>query len=189
MWQCSKLETRQSKPFSSWLSTSAVKPNNSTCHRSLTDVDHGDHPYDALSQMVLEWHLQFCQSSFQNEPERAEQTEHLGRESWYHCLTHVSISSVIRFSSELTSCSTDLDMQSVDAQFLATSRDILSRQHSGVRGGLVTVCLDLHATCDTSDGFAATGITQKVSLWRIVQVPCFHLYVVSFFKELRTSDR
>ena len=65
---------------------------------------------------------------------------------------------------ELTSSGTNLDMQSVDAQFLATSCDVLSCQHSGVWGGLVTVRLDLHAARDTSDGFAATGITQKVSL-------------------------
>lgn len=64
----------------------------------------------------------------------------------------------------LTSSSTDLDVQSVDAQFLASSSNVLSSQHSSVRGRLVTVCLDLHASGDTSDGFAATGITQKVSL-------------------------
>ena len=55
-------------------------------------------------------------------------------------------------------------MESVDAQFLASSSDVLSSQHSSVGRRLVTVCLDLHAAGDTSDGFAATGITQKVSL-------------------------
>ena len=64
----------------------------------------------------------------------------------------------------LTSGSTDLDVESVDAQFLASSRDVLGSQHSSVRRRLITVCLDLHAASDTSDGFAATGITQKVSL-------------------------
>ncbi len=64
----------------------------------------------------------------------------------------------------LTSSSTDLDVESVDTQFLATSCNILSSQHSSVWGRFVTVCLDLHASGDTSDGFAATGITQTVSL-------------------------
>ena len=65
---------------------------------------------------------------------------------------------------ELTSSSTNLDVQSVDAQFLAADCNILSSQHSSVWGGFVTVGLDLHASCHTSDGFAATGITQDVSL-------------------------
>jgi len=64
----------------------------------------------------------------------------------------------------LTSSSTDLDVKRIDAQLLASNRDVLSSQHSSVRRRLVTVCLDLHAAGDTSDGFAATGITQKVSL-------------------------
>jgi len=67
-------------------------------------------------------------------------------------------------SCNLTSSGADFDVKSVDAQLLAASSDILSSQHSGVWGGLVTVCLDLHSTGDTGDGFAATGITQKVSL-------------------------
>jgi hypothetical protein len=36
--------------------------------------------------------------------------------------------------------------------------DVLGRQHGSVGGGLVTVGLDLHATCDTGDGFAARQI-------------------------------
>lgn len=36
--------------------------------------------------------------------------------------------------------------------------DVLGSQHSGVGGGLVTVGLDLHATGDTRDGFAARQI-------------------------------
>lgn len=55
-------------------------------------------------------------------------------------------------------------MQSSDAQLLAAGRDVLGSQHGGVGGGLVTVGLDLHATGDTANGFAATGITQNVSL-------------------------
>jgi hypothetical protein len=36
--------------------------------------------------------------------------------------------------------------------------NVLSSQHGGVGGGLVTVGLDLHATSDTRDGFAARQI-------------------------------
>ena len=36
--------------------------------------------------------------------------------------------------------------------------DVLSRQHGSVGRGLVTVSLDLHATGDTGDGFAAGQI-------------------------------
>lgn len=70
----------------------------------------------------------------------------------------------MNFCRLLTSGSTDLDVESVNAQLLASDSDVLGSQHSGVWGGLITVCLDLHAAGDTSDGFAATGITQKVSL-------------------------
>jgi hypothetical protein len=63
-----------------------------------------------------------------------------------------------------TSSSSDLDVQSIDPQFFASCSNVLSSQHSGVWGGLVTVGLDFHTTSDTGDGFAATGITQDVSL-------------------------
>ena len=63
-----------------------------------------------------------------------------------------------------TASSTDLDVKSGDAELLATGGDVLGSQHGGVGRGLVTVGLDLHATGDTADGFAATGITQNVSL-------------------------
>jgi len=69
----------------------------------------------------------------------------------------------------------DLDVESRDAEFLAAGgytmsvfcqfpflhslrTDVLSRQHGSVWGGLVTVSLDLHATGDTGDGFAAGQI-------------------------------
>jgi hypothetical protein len=55
-------------------------------------------------------------------------------------------------------------VKSVNAQFLASNSDILSSQHSSVWGGLVTIGLDFHASSHTRDGFAATGITQNVSL-------------------------
>lgn len=55
-------------------------------------------------------------------------------------------------------------MECVDAELLAAGGDVLSCQHGGVGGGLVTVGLDLHSTGDSGDGFAATGITQNVSL-------------------------
>jgi len=51
-------------------------------------------------------------------------------------------------------------VQSGNAQFLASSSNILSSQHSSIWGGLVTVGLDLHTTSNTADGFTVTGITQ-----------------------------
>jgi len=58
----------------------------------------------------------------------------------------------------VTTGSPDLDVEGSDAQLLAADGDVLSSQHGGVWGGLVTVGLDLHATGDTADGFAAREI-------------------------------
>ena len=49
-------------------------------------------------------------------------------------------------------------MEGSDAELLAADGDVLGSQHGGVGGGLVTVGLDLHATGDTRDGFAARQI-------------------------------
>ena len=43
-------------------------------------------------------------------------------------------------------------------EIFSVRTDVLSSQHGGVGGGLVTVGLDLHATGDTRDGFAARQI-------------------------------
>lgn len=67
-----------------------------------------------------------------------------------------------------TTSGTDLDVKGSNAELLAAGSDVLGGQHSGVGGGLVTVSLDLHATSDTADGLAATGITQDVSLRTVV---------------------
>jgi hypothetical protein len=78
-------------------------------------------------------------------------------------------------SSVLTTSSADLDVEGSDAELLAADGDVLSGQHGGVRGGLVTVGLDLHATGDTGDGLTATGITQ-VSLCTIfLKCQCPHI--------------
>lgn len=58
----------------------------------------------------------------------------------------------------------DLDVQGGDAEFLASLGNVLSCQHGGVGRGLVTIGLDFHASGHSRDGFAATGITQTVSL-------------------------
>lgn len=60
----------------------------------------------------------------------------------------------------VTTGSTDLDVESVNAELLAADSNILSSQHSSVWGGLVTIGLDLHSAGDTSDGFTATDITK-----------------------------
>lgn len=56
-------------------------------------------------------------------------------------------------------------MQGSDAQLLTPKSHILSCQHGGVRRRFVSICLDLHPSGNTGDGFAATGITQDVSLF------------------------
>jgi hypothetical protein len=76
----------------------------------------------------------------------------------------------------VTTSGPDLDVEGRDAELLAagscslvsvlpstsvSSRvrtDVLGSQHGSVWGGLVTVGLDLHATGDTGDGFAAGQI-------------------------------
>lgn len=64
----------------------------------------------------------------------------------------------------LTSSSSNLNVKGIDPQFLAPRSHILSRQHSSVWRGLVSICLDFHSASHTGDGFTATGITQNVSL-------------------------
>merc|ERR1711962_184250 len=56
------------------------------------------------------------------------------------------------FGSVATSCS-QLHMEGGDADFLASYSHILSSQHSSIRRGLITICLDFHPTCNTRDGF------------------------------------
>jgi hypothetical protein len=70
-------------------------------------------------------------------------------------------------SSIHTTSSANLDVESSYAELLAADGDVLRSQHSGVWRGLVTVGLDLHATGDTADSFAATGITQVSLLHHI----------------------
>ena len=50
------------------------------------------------------------------------------------------------------------------AQFFASRSDVLRSKHSCVRRGLITISFNFHASGDAADGFAATGITQNVSL-------------------------
>lgn len=62
--------------------------------------------------------------------------------------------------SKHTTSGSDLDVEGVDAELLASGSDVLSSQHGSVGGGLVTIGLDLHTTSDSADGFTAAGITQ-----------------------------
>lgn len=64
---------------------------------------------------------------------------------------------------ERTTSGPDLDVEGSDAELLAAGSDVLGSQHGGVRGGLVTVGLDLHTTGNTGDGLTAAGITQKLA--------------------------
>src|SRR5437588_10852373 len=102
------------------------------------------------------------QKTHQHEQGHGEQTEHQGRESWFHYLGNeiVSISITRNISIEqfqLTSSSTDLDVQSSNANLPATGRNILSSQHSSVWRGFVTIRLDLHSPGDTNNCFPSTG--------------------------------
>ena len=55
---------------------------------------------------------------------------------------------------------TDLDVKGSDSQLLAALSNVLSGQHGSVRGGLITISLDLHSTSDTGDGFTAGEISH-----------------------------
>lgn len=57
----------------------------------------------------------------------------------------------------ISTSSTQLDVQGSDAQFLAPLGNILGCQHSCVGRRLISVCLHLHATSHTADGFPTKG--------------------------------
>ena len=57
-----------------------------------------------------------------------------------------------------TTGSAELDVEGVDAAFLAALDDVLSGEHGGVGGGLITIGLDLHTTGNLGDGFTAGGV-------------------------------
>lgn len=76
----------------------------------------------------------------------------------------ISLEQIAALGQWLTSGGSDLDVEGSDAQLLATGGDVLSSQHSGVRGRLITVGLDLHTTSYPANGLTAAGITQNVSL-------------------------
>jgi hypothetical protein len=59
---------------------------------------------------------------------------------------------------ENTTLSTELDVDSVDANSLELTADINGSQHGSVGGGLFSVSLDLHTTGDTGVGFTAGEI-------------------------------
>ena len=49
-------------------------------------------------------------------------------------------------------------MKGGDTDLLALDGNILGSQHGGVRGGLITIGLDLHTSGDTGDGFTTGQI-------------------------------
>jgi len=57
-----------------------------------------------------------------------------------------------------TTGGTKLDVASGDAELLAADGDVLGGKHRGVRGGLITIGLDLHAAGDANHSFAAGEI-------------------------------
>jgi hypothetical protein len=57
-----------------------------------------------------------------------------------------------------THSSPNLDVQRIDTQLLAPRGNVLRSQHGSVWGGLVTIRLDLHASCDTAQRLTAGQI-------------------------------
>jgi hypothetical protein len=58
----------------------------------------------------------------------------------------------------LSSGSSELDVEGVDTELLASEDDVLSGKHSSVRGRLISVSLDLHTSCDSREGFTTGEI-------------------------------
>jgi len=52
----------------------------------------------------------------------------------------------------------ELDVDGGDAELLAADGDVLGGKHRGVRGGLITISLDLHAAGDADHGLATGEI-------------------------------
>lgn len=59
-----------------------------------------------------------------------------------------------------TTGSAELDVEGVDAAFLAALDDVLGGEHGSVGRGLITIGLDLHTTGNLGDGFAAGGVSD-----------------------------
>lgn len=59
-----------------------------------------------------------------------------------------------------TTSSSDFDVDSGDTDFLTSSSNILSSQHSSVRSRFISVGLNLHTTSNSGDGFLTTQISD-----------------------------
>jgi hypothetical protein len=57
-----------------------------------------------------------------------------------------------------TTSSSELDVESVDTEFLTLGGNLLSGQHGSIRRRFITISLDLHTTSDTRDGFTTGKI-------------------------------
>jgi hypothetical protein len=57
-----------------------------------------------------------------------------------------------------TTGSSELNVKSVDTEFLTLGSNLLSGQHSGIRRRLITISLNLHTTSDTRDSFTTGKI-------------------------------
>ena len=63
-----------------------------------------------------------------------------------------------------TTGSPELDVEGSDADLAAADGDVLRGKHGSVRGGLVTVSLDLHATWQTETSRKEQGIRFRAGL-------------------------
>jgi hypothetical protein len=59
-----------------------------------------------------------------------------------------------------TTSSSELDVESVDTEFLTLGSNLLGSQHGSVRRRLITISLDLHTTSDTRDSFTTREISN-----------------------------
>jgi hypothetical protein len=57
-----------------------------------------------------------------------------------------------------TTGSSELNVKSVDTEFLTLGSNLLGSQHSSIRRRLITISLNLHTTSNTRDGFTTREI-------------------------------
>ena len=60
----------------------------------------------------------------------------------------------------LSSGSSQLDVEGVDVEGLALLSDVDGSEHSGIRGRLITISLDLHSSSDSGESFASREISN-----------------------------
>jgi hypothetical protein len=146
------VKTRQKEPFFAYLYDEFV---DRACHVSFKPIIAQRSQTTTTATTLPTSRIRRSRSNVLNTPNlhaRTSQSAKSRLSTWTGSLGSVSTRG------------SDLDVQSSDSEFLAACSDVLGCQHGGIGGGLVAVGFDFHAARDSADGFAATGITQNVSL-------------------------